>query len=384
MIAIVCQLPVIILFLIRAIGIDLKKFNFKADEEFLELKEEDREELEIKFDYDKHALKRTIKRIFRNLKYIYLEHQKFFNTCLIIFAIFVGYTTYKFVFVTNKAYKEGDSLVANGYTIKINKTSYTDKDGAGNVISKDSSFVIVDMSITNNNTPREIDLNKFHLMNGISKYETTFKTYGTEFADFGKTYEKKKLKPAETFRQIMVFKVNNKLKPKKFVLYYQEFINSKPHLRKIKLKVNDLSNIKQNKVVNLNEELIFMLEDQEVGFTFDEFNISNKLIYSYKNCESCSVSSKEITSPQGYKFLTVSFQSSDFEGKDMIDFSTKYGKIKYIDKDKKDHVIDIKNPLYNSYYGKYLYAKVPDDMIDASSISIEYIIRNNKYEYKLK
>ena len=60
-IATVLQYPSMLLFLIRMIGVDLKKFNFQSDEEFLELNSEDREEFEINIEFDKDSIKRGTK-----------------------------------------------------------------------------------------------------------------------------------------------------------------------------------------------------------------------------------------------------------------------------------------------------------------------------------
>ena len=55
----------------RTFGLDIKKFNFNMDEEFLELSEADREEFEIRLDIDKNTFKRGFRRLLRNLGYIY-------------------------------------------------------------------------------------------------------------------------------------------------------------------------------------------------------------------------------------------------------------------------------------------------------------------------
>lgn len=68
----------------------------------------------------------------------------------------------------------------------------------------------------------------------------------------------------------------------------------------------------------------------------------------------------------------------------MIDFSTKYGKINYIDNENKRRVAEFKNPFNRVYYGKYLYTLVPNKMVDAKSIELTYTIRNKKYTYKIR
>ena len=45
----------------------------------------------------------------------------------------------------------------------------------------------------------------------------------------------------------MVFKVDKELSKRRFVLYYQEFNGDTPHLRKIKLKITDVSEKEKNK-----------------------------------------------------------------------------------------------------------------------------------------
>lgn len=68
----------------------------------------------------------------------------------------------------------------------------------------------------------------------------------------------------------------------------------------------------------------------------------------------------------------------------MIDFSTKYGKINYIDNENKQSVVEFKNPFNRVYYGKYLYTLVPEKMEEAKTIDLVYTIRNKKYTYKIR
>ncbi len=386
LIATVIQYPILIIFLMRILGVDLNKFNFKMDEEYLEMSSADREELEINIDFDKDSLKRGIRRLLRNIGYVYQEHKKLCNTIATVLLIFLIYNGYRFIFITNKAYKQGDSLNSNGYTITVNNSYYSDKDYTGNIISDKSSFVILDLTIKNNAEAREVDLNKFHVMNGINDYVTTEKTFETEFQDLGKTYEKKSLRRGESFNQIMIFKVDKDLSTRRFVLYYQEFNNGIPHLRKIKLKLNNLSEIKNNAIINLGEDFTFNLKNKKETITFDEYEFIDQVEYSYRSCTSsnCSTHTATKTADKGYKILKMSFASTDFEGKDMIDFSSKYGKIKYINKDNKKSVVTIKNPFQKVYYGKYLYIQVPEQMASSSSVELEYTVRNNKYIYKLR
>ena len=387
LIATLFQYPIFIIYIIRIFGVDLNKFNFKMDEEYLELESEDREELEINIDFDKESIKRGAKRLLRNIGYLYQEHKIISNTIISIILIIIIYNSYQFIFVTNKAYKKGQSFEANGYTITLNNSYYSDKDYKGQEISKTSAFIVLDLTIKNNAQTRVIDLNKFHVMHGITDYVTTDKTFGTEFQDFGTTYEKKELKKDETFNLIMVFKVDKKKSKWRYVLYYQEFINnSEPHLRKIKLKLNDMSEIKKKASLNLGEEMKFTLKNKKETIIFDEYEIVETTNYSYRVCNNsnCSTYTGIYNAPEGYKILKISFASNNFEGKDMIDFSSDYGKINYINSKNKKSVVNIKNPFNKTYYGKYLYTLIPTEVANSSSIELDYTIRNNQYIYTVR
>lgn len=385
-IATVLQYPAMLIFLLRTIGVDLKKFNFQSDEEYLDLSNEDREELEINIDFDKDSIKRGTKRLFRNVKYVYIEHKFIINivTCTLLF---VGlFWSYRLVFVENKSYDEGEALVANGYTITIHESYYTDKDYTGRIVSEKSAFVIIKATITNHEKTREVDLQRFHVMNGVKDYISTAKTYETEFQDYGKAYQTIELKQDQSADLVIIFKVDKDLSKNRFVLYYQEFIGDTPYLRKIKLKLNDESTIAEHKTLNLGDELIFVLEGKKETIIFDDYEILDTVEYSYRICTSanCATRTGIYNAGEGYKILKIPFSSTEFEGKDMIDFSSKYGKINYIDNENTKRVLTIKNPFNKTYYGKYLYVRIPVEAANSSSIELEYIIRSDKYIYKLR
>lgn len=381
------EFPVFAVFLIRILGVDLHKFNFNKDEEYLELDSKDKEELEINIDIDKESIKRNFKRLLRNLNYFYQEHKFICNVVIGIIAVIVIKNTYTYIFVTNKSYTQGDSLEANGYTITVNNSYFTDKDYKGDKISKESNFVILDLTIKNNSQKRKIDLNKFHIMNGINNYTTTAKTYETEFQDFGKTYEEKELTRDETFNLIMVFKVDKDLRSNKFVLYYQEFIGNTPHLRKIKLKINDVSEIKENESLNIGEKLKFTINSTKQTIILKNADIEDNVDYTFLSCytdNTCDTETKNYIAPAGYKLINIEFSSDNYDGKDMIDFSTKYGKISYIDSKGKTKVTEVKNAISRKYNGKNLYLKITDEVANSKSIKLIFTVRNNKYTYVLK
>ena len=130
----ILQYPTMAIFLFRILGADLKKFNFKMDEEYLELENNDREELEINIEFDKAGIKRGIKRFIRNAKYVYLEHKITISCIVGLLVTILLISSYRYVFITNRTYKEGESLFDNdnlGYE-KFKSIIYNSENEANN------------------------------------------------------------------------------------------------------------------------------------------------------------------------------------------------------------------------------------------------------------
>ena len=81
----------IIFLIIRALGFDIKKFEFMSDLSNMELSDDDREEIEIEFNHDSNERKRKIKRKLRYLMYSYKENKSFI--CF-VFLILIGFVIF--------------------------------------------------------------------------------------------------------------------------------------------------------------------------------------------------------------------------------------------------------------------------------------------------
>jgi hypothetical protein len=383
------EYPVFVILFIRIFGIDLNKFNFETDQEYLELEDKDREEIEINIDIDKESFKRGWNRFLRNANYFYQEHKFICNTIATILIIFVAYQSYNFIFITHRAYKQGSSADINGYTITVNNSYYTNRSDYGKVISNANNFVIIDLTIKNNYQMRTVNLGRYHVMNGTSNSSPTGKTFNNYFNDYGTTYASDlTLKNGGSQRLILIYKVPTNLNYSGFVLYYQEIMdNGSLYLRKIKLKMQDLSTIVTHKTKNLGEKLTIYSDNKNKNIYFTSASLVDSLSYNTDAiCDNsdCGLTTATINAPNNKKILQISFASEDFEGKDLIDFSTEYGKISYIDSKSVKHTISIENAITETYYGKYLYLKVPSEMQSAKQIYLIYTIRNNKYVYQIR
>jgi len=381
------QYPSFIVFLIRALGIDLKKFNFNQDEEYLELSNEDREELEININIDKYAFVRLYRKAIRYVGYFYTEHKFIINIILAVIAIIIVKDLYTFIFITNKSYRAGETLNANGYTITVHNTYYTNRDYAGKVISKKSYFIVAKVSIKNNESTRELNLNNFHVINGVKIFDYTNRTYATEFKDLGKIYEGvHKVKRDETIDVILVFRVDKDLRANRFVLYYQELDKYPPYSRKIKTKIEDVSNIEKQKTLITGDDLNISINQKEDTIAFEDMQISKGFEYIYETCDAenlCTKHSETKYAPDGQTTLIIPFSSNEIEGKELIDFLSQYGKINYIDNKSKTKSVQIKNAVTGKYNGKYLYIFVPEAAKASKKTEFDFVLRNKEYIYRL-
>ena len=58
----------VVFYLIRATGFDIKKFDFVRDLKYLDITEEDSEEIEVSLEFEGNVFQRNIRRILRNTK----------------------------------------------------------------------------------------------------------------------------------------------------------------------------------------------------------------------------------------------------------------------------------------------------------------------------
>ena len=383
MIFAVGQVASVGVFIMRVFGLDMKKFQFNSDAEFLELSEEDREEFEIGLNFDKHSIIRGVKRFWRNVKYVYLEHKLICNTIAGIILFFCIASTARYIFITNRSYKEGQSYNVNGYTFKVNKVYYTDKDYKGHVITKKSNFLIVSLSITNHNPSRTVNLENFHIRNGVEDYITTKRLYAKEFQDLGTAYEStRKINQGDTLDLIIIYSVGKKLKKDRFVLYYQE---KSGVLRKIKLKVKDISKIEESGNLDVGDEIPITIEKKNDVLRVDYVSFPEEVTYQSKKCvdSGCYSLNKTIIPPNGYTTMRIQFYSENYEAKNIIDFLRNYGKLNYRDSEDEEYTIGIENAASESYGGKAVYLKVPVDMPEAKEVNLDLTVRNKHYTYHL-
>ncbi len=382
----IVQIPVMLVYLIRCLGVDLKRFNFQLDQEYLELNEDDKLEIEININFDPTSIKRFSKRMLRYLNYFVQEHKKLVIATISIVTILLGYKVYQICFVQNEVYSQNEDYFANGYVINVLNSYYTDKDKAGK--KQQDAFIVIELKMTNKEAPRVINIDNFHLYNGVKNFSQMSNKFAPDFEDLGKIYDQiETIKRDGTKQFILIFKVDKKLDKNRFVLFYQEYNGNNPYLRKIKLKTNDLSVIKDNGTYKLGKEMEVpnpANPGQKEHLAPSTYAISDEFDITVQGSEIGETRTEQVIARDGYLIMEIFYMTEEFVAKDIIDFSSKYGKINYIDSKNKKITVFMESATNFTSLGQYVYVEVPDEIKNSKSVELEYIIRNNKYIYKLK
>ena len=373
---------------VRSIGLDLKKFGFNEDKEIAEINEEDREEVEVEFNLNRDYYIRKVKRVFRNFKYFFLEHKISLTSIIIIVILVAGYNVYHYVYVDHKVYRMNETIDSNDYLLTVNNTYLTDKDFAGNIISKDEQYyVILDITVENSlKSSRSFDTEKFYLFVDNRYYLPTTK-YNQSFVDIGNLYEKGEiLKGNETENYLLVYEIDKPEKEANFLLAYQDLLSKDKKTIKIKIEIRDISTFKTKDSKKLNEEMTVPINlEEEKVFTFDEYIIADSMKYTYEKCYvlNCPIYEGTLTAPTNRTILRLRGDFNQDNVTSFIQFLQKYGKLTYqINGEEK--IEDVTAYMDRSYRGKYIYINAPNEIKNASQINLLFTVRTYQYHYQIK
>ena len=197
---VVISIPMII----RGLGFDIKKFNFSSDLKELNLNEEDSAEVEVNTNFDSNSIKRIGRKSIRELKYYYKENKIIINIILVIIAIII-IMMYPFNrYVVNRDLNEGEILSTNNFNLKVNKSYISERKR----ISKNNSYVILDISVISKVDKYVLNLDEFLLQGSNKKYVPSQKYYNY-FTDIGIGYKNYKLNTKEYKNYILIYNVDN-------------------------------------------------------------------------------------------------------------------------------------------------------------------------------
>ena len=91
------QYIITIFMLVRGLGFDIKKFDFKKDLRELDISDVDSEEVEVNVNVNTNGIGRFFRKIFRKLGYYFQENRLVISGIIVIVCIIIGVSIYSWV-----------------------------------------------------------------------------------------------------------------------------------------------------------------------------------------------------------------------------------------------------------------------------------------------
>ena len=388
LISFIAQIVISIITIIRAVGFDIKKFDFKKDLKELQIDESDNEEFEFSIDLDSNKLKRNIRKYIRHLKYFYKEN-KLVVTLIFIVSVISIFSFSLISINKNKLYDLNSYISNNGISLKIKSSYITDTDYKGNVILDDSVFVVIKID-TKRNGSNTLYLDYATVKLNVKNYSfSPISDYKDSFIDFGNIYIEENLK-TEYEEKVLIYKIPKQFKDEK--MYFNFVAKSTLEEKRIKLNNIDLTSNKEDFIFNLGDNA--NLKDSilnNIDFTINSIDLNKKYKLSYNFCISnnCKTSyvylypSISTNSEKVIMKITGNINTSSID--DLYNLIYDYGTIYYVKNNTTyKNTVPIKRVNSKVNSSNTLYIEVDSNLIDSDNIYIKLQIRNKNYQYNLK
>ncbi len=388
--------------LIRGIGFDIKKFDFANDLKDLEITDIDNEEFEFNINIEGYKAKRTFRRFIREMKYYILENKFIFTCLLVVFFICIGTLIYLNYGVYNKTYYESDKMTHNYLNIQVIDSIVTNR-GLNGAILVDGKYYLALQLLIENKTDKdyELDYTNFRLvLNGKDIYPTLDR--GEYFIDYGIAYKEEKIKSKTKNYYVLVYEILEEELTSSYTIKILESIDYRvgeiaAKYKNIILNPTILDTMKET---NYPLDKIATLKETTLGYTtfkVDEYQFSNRYLYSYPYCYSannCTKVNDLITLDVGGNIekTTLFILNTDFNLdhnsiysqniKDDQKFYEQFLSLRYV-KDGKNYTVSLKNRT-TKYMQDTLVFETKEEVARAEHVDLLITIRNQRYVFNLK
>ena len=370
----IVQYVFVLMCLIRALGFDIKKFNFADDLMELNIDVSDDEEFELIVSGGEQYNRRFFRRI-REFKYYYLENKYIINILIgLVLLVFLGsYLLNSYVF--NPVYKVNDVFNYDDFSFKVLDTYVSNIGSDDKKVSSDGdTFVLIKVYVTNNFSPRNI--NKANLILEIGNKSYASNVITSKFNDLGIIYREQKVKESGTY--LIAYRVLEDDVRNKMILNFGN--DKKVSLSPIYLdKIEDVVNYKVGENLDVSNSILGFGNIKITSYeVLEKFNYA----YTYEVLGQTYDGNITISSVNNVIMNLV------MEGNYLFDYNNysfleKYGKLKYTI----DGVEYVSNVFYDKTPGSYkngIYVAVNKEIQNANSIWFDIVIRNKRYIYRLK
>ena len=374
LIALILQIALVSFYLIRALGFDIKKFNFGEDIHQFQIEAEDNEEIELvsKFDKDKAKIKAQMQK--EELRAFYAENKAMIIAILVILIVVIPGVFAARYLIANKKYSENEIIKLGKFELKIVDTYLTKKDYKGNQIFKnDNSFLVVKFNINNLvEEQRGIILNYLRVEANDTVYRPNL-TYYEKLKDLGTGYNGQEISnTSKDYIAVYVIKdsdINNKM----MVRYADRLTVKDNEVNALYYRVIiDPENLDSTyKTVNIDMNQSLQMNKENLKIT--RLSIKDKFTYEVGDKTKYIINSLGLVMAMDYEF------SGDMN---VVEFLKNYGSLRYTANGKK-YTEDINIITPSGYNTDTLYLAINENIKDAESINLVLKLRNIEYIYNL-
>lgn len=394
------QVPFLLISLVRAIGFNIKKFNFQKDLMELQTTENDNEEFELDIDIDNFDVKTRFRRRLRNAKYVFKENKVLILLATGIVLVISGVILHNNFYVKNRVYKENEVISSFGLKLTVLNSYQLDTDDFGNDITKNKNSYTVARVKVKNDSKESITfaLKKFSLIIKDKIYQVDIKDKNY-FLGLGTTSSDITVDSGMETVFIVIFKIDKDLAKSNKVLEYTSGY-----------KVNNGERIYINKRINLNPLTIkkpTKVNEAKIGekLTFNKtilgnssiiinnFEIANRFTYEYKQCKKECYTFKDFIVPTvntSYNAFVIKIDanididSNIYNEKLNSNLLSEFGHIRYvIDGKEYNQSFNMANVTPNTV-NDYKYYEIAGETLNADNIYLDFIIMDKIYTYVLK
>lgn len=386
--------------LMRALGFNVKQFNFQSDLQELNITDIDSEEIEINLGFETYKTKRKIHRLFREFKYYFFE-----NKLIMIIIFSVTCIALLYVFISNfeiytKRYKIGQTFKFNDLDITIDDSIITNLNYAGNVINNVDYFYLLKLTVENN-TRKDItfEYNKFLIYSNKKTYYVPNLGLSSDFVDYAEVFSGLDLTPGTKKTIFLPYAINkNRIKDKFYLNIYNGSSKKKKEFRAKTIEI-DLNPIIIDTIdfvgeSKLDEKLSFnstYLNDTTLTIT--DALVTPSYVYDYEVCNflGCNMYKGKVTpnvETRSQTLLVLGYELSldptapyTKVSNRASTFATNFFKVRFATNDT-IYTETVKNVTPNNLKDKIV-LQLPKEAEEARQMELLVTIRNKSYIIKV-
>lgn len=396
-IIIIFQIVVFLITLVRAIGFDIKKFNFVKDLQELDIDVKDNEEFEVALEFDLNDYKRKFKKWVREFKYFFLENVRIIIACLVILFISVFLFVYLNFWKFSKTYKLNEYFNTSQFNIMVNNAYTTSNNYKLSNITSNKLLIV---SLNVKDCYDTLNSSRTLLKIGNDTYYPISSKYNEGLIDIGAVYNNETLSGEEkTF--MLVYEIPKNIENKKVVFTYlgnssRTLFGEKYEELYVNLTPENLDDDSMLVASSIEKELTFDSTLIKGKLFVNNYEIKDLFVSTYNKCiaknECYNFNEYLQSSFTGYQdktILRMNYTLTYNNGSNISDslnsLISKYGKISYVLNDKVYYTTDITATSFKLVETKSnVYLEVPKVIEDATKIELVFNIRDTEYRYVLK